>query len=240
MTEHQFDNQLKAIFKTGSLFAIIVILGTLADIVAGSIFGGDLTAIPVTAADRFAQFRENTLLGLYDLDLLNLTTALLMVPVFVSLFSALHKYHAPLAMLSLVIFIIGTAIFVANNSALPMLDLSHKFASSSDESVKMQIAAAGEAMLVKGAHGSLGVFPGFILINISEILISCIMLKTSIFSKTTAYAGVAGNSLLFIYILLLTFIPAMKSIAMMIAGPGGLLTITWMILFTVKLYKLGR
>lgn len=35
MTEHQFDNQWKAIFKTGSLFAIMVILGTLADVVAG-------------------------------------------------------------------------------------------------------------------------------------------------------------------------------------------------------------
>ena len=121
-----------------------------------------------------------------------------------------------------------------------MLDLSHKFASSPDESLKMQIAATGEAMLAKGAHGSLGVFPGFILITISEILISCVMLKTSIFSETTAYTGIAGNSLLFIYILLVTFIPAMKSIAMMIAGPGGILTLTWMILFTVKLYKLGR
>lgn len=97
MTEHQFDNQWKAIFKTGSLFAIMVILGTLADVVAGSILGGDLSAIPSTAAGRFEQFGGNTLLGLYNLDLLNLITALLMVPVFVSLFSALYRHYTHFA-----------------------------------------------------------------------------------------------------------------------------------------------
>lgn len=104
----------------------------------------------------------------------------------------------------------------------------------------MQLAVAGEALHARSAHGSLGVFPGFVLIIISEVLISFVMLKGRLFSKITAWLGLTGNSLLFIYIILVTFVPAMKSVAMLIAAPGGLLALAWMIIFTGRLFKLGR
>ena len=71
------------------------------------------------------------------------------IPVYFALYAALRKTNKPYALLALIIFLLGTAIFVSNNTALPMLELSRKYALA-DETQKSLLAAAGEAMLVRG------------------------------------------------------------------------------------------
>jgi hypothetical protein len=45
--------------------------------------------------------------------------------------------------------------------------------------------------------------------------------------------------MLLIYILLVTFAPKVQSIATVIAAPGGVLAIAWMLMVGVKLIKIG-
>jgi hypothetical protein len=111
---------------------------------------------------------------------------------------------------------------------------------SSIEFQRNLLAAAGEAMLAKGSHGSIGVFLGFILSSIASVVMSFGMLKGRIFGKVTAYFGISGGLLLIVYLVLETFIPELKKFAIIIATPGGLLTLVWMIMFTVKLLKNQR
>ena len=125
-----------------------------------------------------------------------------------------------------------------NLSALPMLELSNKYFATQSETQKLLFAAAGEAMLVRGSHGSLGVFIGFVLPNVGGLLMSLVMLKGKIFSRSTAYLGITGSSLLLIYLLIVTF-TSVKSMATLIAMPGGLMSMAWMILFAIRLLKLG-
>jgi drug/metabolite transporter superfamily protein YnfA len=131
-------------------------------------------------------------------------------------------------------------VFITNNAALSMLDLSQKFQTTETIEQKNVFAAAGEALLSKGAHGSIGVFPGFVLITLSELLISLAMLKGVMFSKATAYFGIFGTTLLFIYLILVTFVPSSKEFAILLAAPGGILSLIWMILFTFRLFKLSN
>lgn len=231
--------KIKTIYLTGAFTATIVILLTILDIIIGSTTGGDLTAIPLTAADKFSQIQENKLLGLYNLDLLNLTVSLIFIPTFVALYLALKNDNEPFSLLSLIIFAIGTTIFISNNAALSMLDLSQKYQTVETIEQKNVFAAAGEALLSKGAHGSIGVFPGFVLITFSELLISLAMLKGVMFSKATAYFGIFGTTLLLIYLILVTFVPSSKEFAILLAAPGGILSLIWMILFTFRLFKLS-
>ena len=234
------ENQIKLTFLIGSITTSIVILLTILDIIIGSSLGGDISTIPQSAIGKFDQFQDNTLLGLYNLDFLNLTVSVIMIPSFLALFVAHRRINNSFSILALLIFIIGTSIFIANNAALPMFDLSQKYAGSNDNNQKLLLAAAGEALIVKGAHGGFGAFPGFVLITLSEMLISFVMLKSAIFSKMTAYVGLSGTLLLIIYLILVTFVPSIKSVAMVIAAPGGLLTLAWMIMFTIKLFKLSK
>jgi drug/metabolite transporter superfamily protein YnfA len=231
------DHKNKGIYRAGAIAAILVIAGSLLDIIVGTISGGDLSALPQSAVERFAQFNQSPWLGLYHLDFLNVCNQLLFIPAFYALYLLLGGQNKRVAQLALLIFITGTAVFAANNTALPMLDLSHKYSLAVDDARRSCLAGAGEALIARGAHGSPGVFFSFILIILSEILISLAMLRSKIFKKGTALLGIIGPLMLAIYIVLVTFVPSVKTMAVIFATPGGLLTMVWIIIIAGKLLK---
>jgi hypothetical protein len=228
------------IYKVGAIATIIVLAGIILDMVVGTITGGNIAELPQTAIERFYQFKETPLLGLYNLDLLNIINQIILIPSIFALYAANRGTNKPSALLSLILFLIGTTIFVTSNTALTMLDLSQKYFAVASEEQKMLLAGAGEAMLAKGAHGSLGVFIGFVLPTFANALMSCVMLNGNVFSRTTSYIGLIGNSLMVVYIIMVTFMPTVEKMALAFAMPAGLLVMGWMILFTIKLFKLSR
>jgi hypothetical protein len=42
-----------------------------------------------------------------------------------------------------------------------------------------------------------------------------------------------------LYVVLVNFVPGVESMATLVAMPGGLLLMVWMIIFTTRLFKLG-
>lgn len=234
------DKQWKFIFKAAAFTTIVVLCGIVLDMIVGSITGGNVAELPQTAIERFNQFRDHWLLGLYNLDLLNITNQIILIPSIFALYGAHRSANAPSALLSLILFLVGTTIFVTGNTALTMLDLSHKYFGATSDEQRILLAAAGETMLAKGSHGNLGVFIGFALPTFANSLMSCVMLRGNVFSRATSYVGIIGNSLMLIYIILVTFIPKVESLALVFAMPAGLLVMTWMILFTIKLFRLSK
>jgi hypothetical protein len=233
------ESQWRSIYIVGGIATIIALIGIVLDVVAGSATGGNLSALPQTAVDRFAQFQVNPLFGLYNLDLLNVLNQMFMIPVYFALYAAQRKTNNAYALLALIIFLVGTAIFVTTNTALPMLELSRKYAVTTTESQKIMLAGAGEAMLARGAHGSLGVFIGFLLPTIAGLIMSFAMLTGKVFGKITPYLGIAGSIFMLLYIVLVTFAPEIKNMATAFAMPGGLLSMAWMVMFTIRLFQLG-
>jgi hypothetical protein len=236
---NQNESQWKSIYVLGGIAAVLSLFAVVADIVIGSSMGGNLSELPQTAVDRFLQFQQSPWLGLYNLDLLNTVNQLISIPVYFALYAALRKVNKPFALLGLIVFLLGTGIFVANNTALPMLELSRKYAVA-DEAQKSLLAAAGEAMLARGEHGGLGVFFSFLLPTLSALIMSLVMLQGQVFSKANAYVGILGNALMLIYVALVTFGPTVKSMAMVFAMPGGLLLVAWMVMLTIRLFRLPR
>ena len=233
------NDTLKSILMIGVICSITVIILTVMDIVIGTSLGGNLNAIPATAAERFVQLQNQPLLGLYYLDTLNMVTSILMIPVFTALFLMQRKTKTSFLILALMFFAIGTAIFVNNNASLPMLGLSKQFANALPAQ-KDLLSAAGESLLIKGAHGSMGAFLGFVLSMMATILMSLSMIQSKIFGKVTGWIGLAGAILLLIYLVLVTFIPSAQSIAMALAAPGGIMSLVWMILYTLKMLRIVR
>lgn len=233
------EKQWKSIYIFGGVIAFIAIIGTILDVIIGTSTGGDLSTIPQTAIDRFAEFQANWILGLYHLDMLNVVITILMIPAYFALCAAHRRTNISYTLLAAIIYFIGAAVFVTNNTALSMLELSYKYAAATSEVQKTLLAAAGEAMIARGSHGSLGAFPGFFILTIASLVMSFGMLKGKIFSKKTAYIGILGSTLLLVYIILVTFVPDIENVAMIVSAPGGLLALAWMIMFDIRLFKLG-
>ena len=234
------EKQWESIYITGGIAAIIALAVLSADVVIGIISGGNLAALPHTAIERFAQFHDNKLMGLYNLDLLNLIIQIILIPAYFALYAVHRNINKAWGFLALVIFLFGSVILVANNTALPMLELSRKYYSSTSEQQKVLYAAAGESLLAQGAHGSPGIFIGFFIPNIANMVISFVMLRGRIFSKLNSWAGIAGSILMLIYVIVVNFGTGAESKATAFAMPGGLLLMTWMIMFTIRLLRLGR
>lgn len=233
-------NQPNAVYLTGAITTLLVLAGIVLDMVAGTITGGDISALPQTAVERFSQIHNNTILGLYNLDLLNMINQIILIPSIFAIYLAHKKTDNGFALLALILFLTGTVIFISGNTALTMYDLSNKYYSAASETQKILLAAAGESMLAKGAHGSLGVFTGFVLPTLANLMMSYVMLRGRIFPKAGSYIGIAGNALMVLYLVMVTFYPATEKYALMIAMPGGLLVMTWMIMFMTRLFRLGR
>jgi hypothetical protein len=233
------ESQWRGIYVTGGIATIIALIGIVLDVIVGSTTGGNLSALPQTAVDRFTQFQVTPLLGLYNLDLLNIVNQMFLIPAYFALYAAHRRTNNAFSLLALIIFLVGTTIFITTNTALPMLELSKKYAIATTESQKTLFAAAGEAMLARGTHGSLGVFIGFLLPNIAGLIMSYSMLSAKIFNKATSIIGMVGSALILLYIVLVTFAPSVKDMATAVSMPGGLLLMAWMIMFTIRLFQLG-
>lgn len=106
---------------------IIVLCGIILDMVIGSVTGCNVATLPQTAIERFSQFKNNWLLGLYNLDLLNIINQIILIPSIFALYAAHRNVNKLSALLALILFLVGTAVFVTGNTALTMLDLSHKY-----------------------------------------------------------------------------------------------------------------
>src|SRR6266498_6168173 len=130
------ESQWRGIYIVGGIATIIVLIGIALDVIFGSVTGGNLSALPQTAVDRFTQFQIHPLLGLYNLDLLNIINQMIFIPAYFALYAAHRKTNSAYSILALIIFLVGTTIFITTNSALPMLELSHKYASATTESQK--------------------------------------------------------------------------------------------------------
>lgn len=234
------DKQWKSIYALGGIATVIALIGVLADVIIGNITGGNLSALPQTAIDRFIQFHDNKFLGLYNLDLLNIIIQMILIPGYFALFAAHRNINMSYSLLALIIFLFGSVIMVANNTALPMYELSHKYFGTAMESQKALYAAAGEAMLARGAHGSSGIFIGFFIPNVAGLIMSIVMLKAGVFSKINSWLGIIGSILIMLYIVLVNFVPGVETMATAFAMPGGLLLMAWMIMFAIRLFRLSK
>ena len=232
------EKQFKNLCRTGAISAILVLAGILADIFIGSVTGGDISSLPQTAVGRFEQFRISPFMGLYGLDLLNVINQIILIPAIFTLFIIHINLNKSGALMAFTIFLTGTILFIAGNTSLVMYDLSNKYFAATNDTQRLLIAAAGEAMLAKGSHGGSGVFFGFFLPNLGTFLMSVVMLKGMVFSRITSWTGIAGNLLMLAYIVAVTFFDSAGSMAMMLAMPGGILIIVWTILYTKRLFKL--
>lgn len=229
-----------SLYKLGGTAALLAVLIALTDIALTFFPAGAEPPGTMTAIDWFRLFQDNWFFGLRNLGLLpNILTLVLLIPLFLALYMV-HRYsNSAFGGLALILALVGTAIYLSNNAAFPMLALSAKYAAATTEAQRTLLAAAGEAILARGEDFTPGAFTGFLLVEIAGAAISLVMLRGGIFSKATAYTGILGGAFMSIFTIWSTFIPVLFEVAMILAILGGLCYIAWYLLTARKLFQLG-
>jgi hypothetical protein len=222
-TESNWNN----LYKIGGAAALIMVAITLAQVV---IFAVAPPPLDGTASDWFALFQKSAFLGLLGFESLLIIYTLLSVLVSVALFAALRPASQSLAVLFLVSSTIGCMAFIMARPALEMLSLSSRHAAATTEAQRAALLAAGEAM-VAIFHGTTFQV-SYLLGSITGLLIAAAMLRSGVFSRTTAYLRL-GSSVLDFGI----FIPG---IGLFISLFSVLFLLVFNVLVARRLLQLGR
>lgn len=243
MNESQTEKQNAgwlSLYKLAGMTALLAILVTLTDIGLTFLPAGAEPPGTMTAVDWFALFQDNWFMGLRNLGLLpNILILCLLIPVYLALYAVHQQVDKPYAVLAMMLALVGTAIYLSNNAAFPMLALSAKYSAATTEAQRTLIAAAGEAVLARGEDFTPGAFIGFLFAEAAIFVVSYVMLRGGIFSKATAYAGILGGLFLSIFTIWATFIPVLFEVAMLLAMIGGLASIVWYVLTARRLFQFG-
>lgn len=221
------DKEGNAVLIAGGAAGFISLFLGISDIVIGTITGADLSALPADAAGRFADFAVSPLLGLYRLDAINMISSLVGLFLSIALYLVLRENREKTAFLALILAVLGTGAMVAGNAAFAVLDLAGKYAAAVSDTERAVFVAAAEALTARGAHGSLSMFPAFMLPTLANMLFCTGMKGVRGFGKAAPILGLAGNALLAIYLILVSFFPSTRSVAMALAAPGGILALVW-------------
>ncbi len=227
------------IYSAGAIAALVVVLASLLDIFVMFLPGTGTVPGARTAVDWFMAYRENALLAMRDMGILNMVTTSCTVVVFFALFGAHRRANPALAALAVLIMCMGATIYLANNMALPMLSLSGQYAAATSESQKALLASAGQALLAQEDIGA-GSFIGFLIPEVAGVLASLVMLRGRIFSRWAAWAGIVGETCLMIFNILAAFTPVPYDLAMVFAMAGGPLAMLWMVLTAIRLLQVER
>ncbi len=227
-----------SLYKLGSAAALLIVLTALLEIIITFLPGGYASAD--TVSDWFALFQNNWFLGLRNLGLLNIVMTLLGIPMFFALYTAHRNVDQSFATLALIISLLGVAVFYATNRAFPMLELSHQYALATTDAQRAMLSAAGQAMLSVGESHTPGTFIGFFLSEVAGILMSIVMLRSKVFNRLSGSIGILGFSLLLIFDICSSFVPAFSDIVLIFAMGGGLLSMAWYILIARRLFQLAN
>lgn len=234
------DASRSTLYRVAGLAALLAVFVALTDILLTFLPAGAEQPGTMTAVDWFDLFQANWFFGLRNLGLLpNILSLILLIPVFLALYTA-HRHISPTAaMLAMIFSLIGAAIYLSNNAAFPMLTLSQKYAAATTDAERTLLAAAGEAILARGEDFTPGVFMGFVLGEIAMMSIGLVMLRGGIFNKVAGYTGILGGLSLTVFTIWVTFIPVLFELSMLLAMVGGLLSIAWYILIARQFFALG-
>ncbi len=233
------DSRWRSLYGLGGLAALLALLVGVLEIILTFLPGGNPTGI-VTAVDWYGFFQSTWFFGLRNLGLLNIFLTSLGVLILWALYGAHRQVNQPHAALALAVSLMGAVVFFATNRAFPMLDLSRQYAVAGTEGQRLQLAAAGQALLAVGQSHTPGTFLAFALSEIGSIGMALVMLRAKVFGGTAAYSGLIGFGLLLIFEVCTSFIPASQPVAMVIAIVGGLASMVWYALVARRLFQLGR
>jgi len=219
--------------RAGGLAAWSLLGYSVATLVQVVTLGGQ----PASAAEAFRLLEQDPLVGLLRLDVLTVLALPLYYVVFLGLFAALKDSDPARTTLATALAFPGLTLVLATPMGLSMLPLSARYSTAGSEAVRQQMLAAGEAVLATDMWHGTGAFVGAILLQAAALLVSLVMLRTTVFSRLTAYAGVATHGLDLLHVLVGPLLPGVALILMALAGPLYLL---WFPLVARRLVQLGR
>ncbi len=223
-----------SLFKLGALSALIIVLVYVVELLVVLFYG----LPPGSPEAWFNLFQTNRLVGLIQSFALDLVAVALHAPLYLALFFLLRptRQSRSTLILAVAFAFIGIAVYFASNITFSILYLSDQYASATTQVQKAQILTSGQSLLA--VFNGTGPFVAYLLYAVSGILVSIVMLRSHLFAKSVAIAGIVGNALE------LGLPPSIDpaffiQIDPILIGTGGVILLFWYSALAVKFYRVA-
>lgn len=215
------------LYKIAAVTCILFPIGIILAVVAYFIW--PYTPGIISVADIFASLQRNLLGGLVSLDLFMVLLMPVAALITLAMYVALKEVNESYALIALVLGLMGYTIIFAARPLAEMTYLSDQYAAATSEIAQNRYLAAGEAL--HALFNGTAWMASMLLVGISGVISSLLMLKSTTFTKATAYSGlvVSLGGLGFL-------IPVIGPLLSLVATIGG---VVWYGLMGRDFYRLG-
>jgi hypothetical protein len=231
--ETTVESNLKSLYTLGGIAAILQLIA----ILSYSILVGLLGPKPVSAAEYFDAYQNSPMGAFLRGDFLLMLLIGLYLGTFPALYAALRRLSPVYAALATLFTLLAVAGSFATESSFSLLHLGEQYVSTTNEAMRSQLQAAGEAVIASDMWNSSAAYMGGILLQGSGVMISVIMLRSKDFSKVTAYSGLLGNGLDLIQHILHIFLPSVSSFITIFMG---VFYFVWFPMLARDLFRLAK
>ena len=217
----------------GGWISIIFMIYSILTMIIVFMIGGP----PASIKECFTMISEDRLEGLLRLDILTIFVMPLYYLLFYCLYKVLKPLEHDLVTISTILIFAGVTLFLAAPSTFSYLYLSDGYQNASSEMSRLTFLSAGEAIFSTDIWRGAGPQLGGILVQSGALIISILMLRSNLFTKTTALTGIIMHGFDLAHIITGFFFIETGNILMMIAGP---LYPIWFLLIGLGFFKLRK
>ena len=223
----------RLISNMGAWSSIIFIIYSILTLLIVTMIGGP----PVSVAECFSMLNENRITGMLRLDILTVFVMPLYYILFYSLYKVLKPVDNGLVTISAILIFAGVTLFLSAPSTFSYLHLADGYEKAMTEIDKNKFLSAGEAIFSTDIWHGAGTQIGGLLVQTGALIISIFMLRSTVFSKLTAYTGLVMHGFDLAHIIIGFFSISAGNMLMFIAGP---LYPVWFLLISLNLFKYSR
>jgi hypothetical protein len=182
--DHAEGGEWTSLFRIGGLAALAVLALVPIQMIVFVVWPP-----PTSVVDWFALFQKSGLVGLLDMDLLMIVDYSLLALFFLALYVALRRVSHSFMAIALMAELLAVASYFASTTAFEMLSLSGQYAAAATEAQRSASLAAGHAMYAVWQGTAFDV--SYVLSAAAALIASVVMLRSGVFGKVTAWAGIA-------------------------------------------------
>jgi hypothetical protein len=227
MNNHWYD-----LYKLGGIASHVIAI-----LLVGEIFVYALIPDRSTPGEIFALFQDSTLAGLLFFDLLGMISYLLYIPLVLSFYMVLRQSSESIMVVATFLFFVGITVFFATNTGFALLSLSRQYEIAKTQEEREILLAACQTMITLfDVHAFM---VSYVIVSAAWTMMAFVMLRSSLFSRITAYAGILAGLSGILAEILENISEAFVMIAISFYFAAIVFLIIWVVLSGRRLYQLG-
>jgi hypothetical protein len=241
------DNDWKNLYRIGGVAALLAVfvfrrfLGAELSLLSGMGIPGIPATTPVSAAEWLSVMHNSPLVGLTLSGFFDLVEYSLVGLVFLAVAAALWRTSRTAILLAIICGLMGITLAYAANQSFAMIALGERFVAATTDMERAALLSNGEALLAGANPGAVlqgtSTFASLFFVLLAGLMISLVMLRSKVFSRFTAIAGIVANCSALVYFPVILLMPSLLAVPFVISAPFRML---WYFLTALTLFRLGK